>query len=70
MPHDHRLAMPQVTTVDDQFGTHRPTLGIPQARVGRSLNATVSLNVLIVAYLIFRVTRRRTPAHRMAGCPA
>ena len=23
MPDDHRPAMPQVTTVDDQFGTHR-----------------------------------------------
>lgn len=22
MPHDHRPAMPQVTAVDDQFGTH------------------------------------------------
>ena len=28
------------------------------------------LNVLIVVYLIFRVTRRRTPAPRMAGSPA
>jgi hypothetical protein len=25
MPDDHRTAMPQVTAVDDQFGTHRPT---------------------------------------------
>ena len=23
MPHDHHLAMPQVTAVDGQFGTHR-----------------------------------------------
>jgi hypothetical protein len=23
MPDDHRTAMPQVTAVDDQFGTHR-----------------------------------------------
>jgi len=24
MPHEHHPAMPQVTAVDDQFGTHRP----------------------------------------------
>jgi len=27
MPHDHRLAMPQLTAMDDQFGTHRVDQG-------------------------------------------
>jgi hypothetical protein len=29
MPHDHRTAMPQVTAVDEQFGTHRMTSSAP-----------------------------------------
>jgi hypothetical protein len=33
MPYDRRPAMPQVTTVDDQFGTHR-LVGRREAGVG------------------------------------
>jgi hypothetical protein len=39
MPDRHRPAMPQVTAVDDQFGTHRlEQLGLsaPRKRYGRT----------------------------------
>ena len=44
MPHDHRLAMPQVTTVDDQFGTHtmEPAAGAVALRKAQGVQVEVT----------------------------
>jgi hypothetical protein len=53
MPDDHRPAVPQVTAVDDQFGTHRVAANVRckiwlcQLRASSKLNHSMALTYQI-----------------------